>query len=247
MIEIENADIILDSGFKLHNISFTVKNGEICVILGKNGSGKTTLLKAIAGLVPTINGSSKIDGIESGKNLYKGNKSLLGYVFQKGGLFDSMSVKENISFSSRNYKIQPEDYIWIKNTTNKMGIDINDERSPAQFSGGMQKRVAFARALYNKPSNLLCDDPTAGLDPILTDSIALTIREIRDLTNAAICVVTHDIDFAKKISDYIVLLKNGTIIYQDLAQNFFHLHNKYADQIIQGIEEENFHPSQEIV
>jgi phospholipid/cholesterol/gamma-HCH transport system ATP-binding protein len=219
----------------LSDISMEIPNGSICVLLGKNGSGKSVLLKAIAGLVPFQKGSIMINDISAGRGMYRMGKDTLGYVFQKGGLFDSMDVFNNIAFGMRRRGVDEETiHVKVNNVLDRVGLLGNENRYPQELSGGMQKRVCLARVLCLQPEHILYDDPTAGLDPILTDSIADLIIEIRNRDGMTSLLVSHDLDLVKKVADHIYLLYNENIVYHGSRNDFFSEENPYARQFING-------------
>ncbi len=233
MISVENVSVQFDDKVVLQNISLQVQKSQTVVIMGKNGEGKSVLLKAIAGLLDGYDGTislqnNSIDNTASGS-------VMLGYVFQKGGLFDSMNVYDNIAFPLQRMKLA-KDVIdeRVFGALKRVGLEGSDQKAPSELSGGMQKRVGIARAICFQPSILLYDDPTAGLDPILSDSIADLILEIKQSLDATSIAVTHDLAVAKKIADYIGLLYNGDLIFYGTNTEFFSLKNEYARQFVNG-------------
>ena len=208
--------LVIHSGGKavLDNIYLEIPGGETTVLLGKNGSGKSVLLKTLAGLIRNYIGLIEIEGKDL-KGIYDNNAHkrsadcdfTFAYVFQKGGLFDSMNVYDNVAFPLRRQGI---DEISIKkivsNALQRVGLSGNEDKLPSELSGGMQKRVGFARAICLNPGIIFYDDPTAGLDPILSDSIADIIIDIKKAYLSTSLVVTHDLKIARKIADKIALL-----------------------------------------
>lgn len=239
MIDVSGLHLSFDSKVILENISFSVKKSEITVILGKNGSGKSVLLKCIAGLLPFGGGEITIDSEPVSEEMYytegENVKTRAAYVFQKGGLFDSMTVFENIAFGMRRKKLE-EEYIYttVMDTLQKVGLEGAEQKYPSELSGGMQKRVGLARSLCLKPVVILYDDPTAGLDPVLTDAIADLVLDIRQKEEVTSVVVTHDLAFAKKIADNILLLYDGKAVYNGSNSVFFEKNDEYSRQFIEG-------------
>lgn len=238
---VESLGVAFDSHRVLSDISFSVPRGETLVVLGKNGSGKSVLLKAVAGLLDSFEGSVEIDGMPQ-HEFFKGRGQLgdprgadLAYVFQKGGLFDSMNVFDNVAFGLRRM-LTPEEEVREKVTASlaRVGLAGNDEKLPSELSGGMQKRVGLARAVSMEPKIILYDDPTAGLDPVLSDSIADLIIEIGDTLHTTSLVVTHDLKVARKVGDAMALLYGGTFVYYGTGDEFFNAANEYARQFIEG-------------
>jgi phospholipid/cholesterol/gamma-HCH transport system ATP-binding protein len=243
MISIENMSLSFEDNLVLDSLSLHVPQGQCIVMLGKNGSGKSVLLKAIGGLLDNFSGSIKINNIDNreffeSRDLGKSgalDDISLSYVFQKGGLFDSMNVFDNIAFSLRRLAMNEDE---IENTViqtlNRVGLKDSENKLPSELSGGMQKRVGLARAVCMSPAVILYDDPTAGLDPVLSDSIADLLNEIRDTLNSTSLVVTHDLAVTKKVADSVVLLYDGHIVFSGSVEEFFSKENSYARQFIEG-------------
>ncbi len=163
------------------------------------------------------------------------DKTLAAYVFQKIGFFESMTVYENIAFGMSR-KLIPEETIsdTVMQTLSKVGLEGAHDKLPSELSGGMQKRVGLARSLCLNPLTILYDDPTAGLDPVLTDSIADIVLDIRDREEVTSIVVTHDLAFARKVADRIILLYDSNCVYNGSKDSFFSGENEFARQFIDG-------------
>ncbi len=233
MISIENLSVSFKDKKILDNINFTLEKGKIRVIFGKNGSGKTVLLKAIAGLVAGYQGKISINGIETGYS--KNNSHSIGFVFQKGGLFDSINIFENTAFPLRRLKKdESEIRETVYNTLKRLGLAGTENKFPSELSGGMQKRVGIARAICSNPDIILYDDPTAGLDPVLSDSISDIISDIRNTNKTTSIIATHDINSAKKLADEIGLIYNGQLVFSGSNYEFFNQGNDYTNQFISG-------------
>lgn len=243
MISIKNLSVFFFNRAVIDDISFQVNQGETLAIMGKNGSGKTVILKAIAGLIPDYNGEITIDE----KNIHDifNRKSrhldteyrhcIMSYVFQKGGLFDSISVFDNTAFGLRRMGIPEEEVSErVISAIERVGLKGAENKLPSELSGGMQKRVGIARAVCMRPGAILYDDPTAGLDPILSDSIADLMIEIRNSLNTASIVVTNDLKVAKKTADKIALLYSGKIVCYMKTEEFFREIDQYSKQFIRG-------------
>jgi len=243
MISVENLTVSFLNKVIIDNISFHVNQCETLVVLGKNGSGKSVLLKSIAGLINEFKGDVQINDInirdlfiQRSRNLKTSSESArMSYVFQKGGLFDSINVFENTAFGLRRTGI-PDDEIYSRvcASIERVGLKGSEYKLPSELSGGMQKRVGIARAVCMKPEVILYDDPTAGLDPILSDSIADLILEIKSSLNAASIVVTNDLKIAKKIADRIALLYSGKFVYYGAVEEFFKETDQFSGQFIRG-------------
>ena len=230
MINLE--DIIISFGRKvvLDGISLVIPEGKTMVVLGKNGAGKSVLLKAVAGLVDLYGGNIDING-SSLAEFYSRREShhlesiddfRVAYVFQKGGLFDSMNVFDNVAFGLRRMGVdEGEVEERALSAIARVGLTGSEKKLPSELSGGMQKRVGLARATCMNPNIILYDDPTAGLDPILSDSIADLILEIRDSMKTTSMVVTHDLKVARKVADSMALLYGGKVVFQGTGDEFF--------------------------
>ena len=236
MIRIQNLTISFDDIRILENINIEVAKGDLLVILGKNGCGKSLLMKSIAGLIQHYSGSIFIDDTDIlNMSTQKTSMSVYGYVFQKGGLFDSMSVYDNIAFGMRRNNTEEETIrTTITRLLKRVGLQGSEDKVPSELSGGMQKRVGLARAICQNPDIILYDDPTAGLDPILSDSIADLILDIKNNNRTTSIVATHDLKVAQKIADRIALIYNGSIVFAGTSNDFFSNNNEFARQFING-------------
>jgi phospholipid/cholesterol/gamma-HCH transport system ATP-binding protein len=242
MIDVKDLQISFGKKSVIESLSFHVGKGSTLVILGKNGSGKSVILKAIAGLLPDHSGAisinkSPIHDFYSGRDAGTGfsDETVLAYVFQKGGLFDSMTVFENISFglqrSGCDSALISEK---VLASLKRVGLEGSENKLPSELSGGMLKRVGLARAICLDPDIILYDDPTAGLDPILSDSIADLMVEIKNSIDATSIAVTHDLKVVRKIADTVVLIYGGRSVFAGTSDEFFSGMDIYAEQFIQG-------------
>ncbi len=243
MISVRNLSVSFKGKKVIDDISFEVGRGETLALLGKNGSGKSVVLKAIAGLIDPYDGSIEVDGTGVRELFRPGRGSILNdsggitlsYVFQKGGLFDSIDVYDNTAFGLRRIGVAEDEISGrVISAIERVGLKGAENKLPSELSGGMQKRVGIARAVCMRPGVILYDDPTAGLDPILSDSIADLINEIRGSSGAASIVVTNDLKIAKKTSDKIALLYSGRLVCYSSTAEFFSERDIYAGQFIRG-------------
>jgi phospholipid/cholesterol/gamma-HCH transport system ATP-binding protein len=243
MIAIHNLTVAFDGRNVLDRIALRVPSGHAMAVLGKNGSGKSVLLKVVCGLIGSYGGSVEINGIDI-REFFRSRESgggggpgvfTVAYVFQKGGLFDSMNIYDNVAFGLRRRGIAEErvDDAVTKSIA-RVGLSGNESKLPSELSGGMQKRVGLARAICMRPDILLYDDPTAGLDPVLSDSIADLMLEIRNDLHATSIVVTQDLGVARKVADSVALLYGGSLVYQGSRGDFFAGSDPYAKQFIEG-------------
>lgn len=242
MISVADLRIAFDGKMIIDGISFSVPEGATLVIMGKNGSGKSVILKALSGLID-YSGTIMINGTDI-RELYRDRyRALAGderqfriaYVFQKGGLFDSMNVFDNIAFGLRRMHVDEGSIAeLVANSLARVGLKGNEGKLISELSGGMQKRVGLARAICLNPNIIFFDDPTAGLDPILSDSIADLIVEIKNTLNTTSIVVSHDATVARKVADSIALLYNGKIVKEGDSASFFSMTDSYARQFLEG-------------
>jgi len=218
-VVIEVRDLVTHYGPReiLHSVSLDVYEGETLVIMGGSGSGKTTMLNTLLGLVRPTSGYVRllgkdlyaIDGVEQTKIRQK-----MGVAFQGGALFTSMNVLENIMLPLREHTVLDETTMQIMARLKMEVVNLSgfDNLMPAELSGGMIKRAAFARAIVMDPRVLFCDEPSAGLDPVVASAIDDLIINLRDAMGMSIVVVTHELDSAFKIADRICVLDQGNIL-----------------------------------
>jgi len=224
----------------LRGVDLSVGKGESVVIIGGSGTGKSVALKCILGLLNPSAGTIKIDG-EDATHL-KGrardlHQSKFGMLFQGGALFDSLPVWHNVAFKLVQAQHMPRKQAKERaiETLGSVGLgpDVGD-LYPAELSGGMQKRVALARAIASKPEIIFFDEPTTGLDPIMSDVInELIVKCVREVGATALSI-THDMASARKIADRIAMLYEGKIIWQGKTKDIDHSGNPYVDQFING-------------
>ncbi|MDA7977937.1 MAG: ABC transporter ATP-binding protein [Pirellulales bacterium] len=196
----------------LREIKLSIPRGQTLVVIGESGCGKTVLLKSIIGLVCPSEGHVRYDGRDLAK-LTDAEMTRLrqnfGFVFQNAALFDSLTIGQNIAFPIKQHHLAPQDEIRdiVRKLLAEVGLseDVAGKK-PAQLSGGMRKRVGLARALAMDPEVILYDEPTTGLDPIMTDVIAELILRTKENEQITSVVVTHDMHAARKVADRIVML-----------------------------------------
>lgn len=224
MIELEQVKKNFKSVRVLNNISFSVKNGEILVILGPSGCGKTTLLKCINGLEKVDKGRIFVEGNDitsTDFNLAKLRENV-GIVFQQYNLFPHMTVKENITLAPLKVKKMSKNdaEILAMMLLEKVGLLNKMDCYPHELSGGQAQRVAIARTLAMKPKVILFDEPTSALDPHMKREVLEVIRRLKE-DNIIIILVTHEMKFAREIADRVIFLHNGQILENDTAENVF--------------------------
>jgi len=224
----------------LVDMSLDVADGESVVIVGGSGTGKSVTLKHIIGLLRPDGGHIVVDGTDiCTLNALELNRFRrhFGMSFQEGALFDSMSVFENIAFPLRRHTKMSE--AEIRNRVEECLSSVHLEKSvgekrPSELSGGMRRRVGFARAISLKPEILLFDEPTTGLDPVISDVIAELIREMDHTLKTTTVTITHDMKVAFKIADRVAMLHEGHIIEQGTPEEFQRSTNEIVQQFIEG-------------
>jgi len=239
-IELKDVKKSFGSKVVLDGISLTVPKGESLVIIGGSGTGKSVLLKCVLGLITPDSGSIKIDGEEVTKLSARKREDLMrkfGMLFQGGALFDSLTVWENITFAVRqqNHLTKPQAKELAVEKLKSVGLaaEVAVQR-PAELSGGMQKRVALARAICANPDIIFFDEPTTGLDPIMADVINELIIECTKGLGLTTLSITHDMASACKIASHIAMIYQGKIIWTGRAQEIYHSKNAYVDQFVHG-------------
>lgn len=219
MIEIK--DLFKSFGNKkvLNGVNLNINKGETMVIIGRSGEGKSVLIKNIVGLLTPDSGYVKIEGQEitslNEKELYK-VRNKVGFLFQGAALFDSMTVGENVAMSlieSETRYSQTEINRAVTEKLELVGLPGVENLKPAELSGGMKKRVGLARALISNPQYIFYDEPTTGLDPIMSDSIDNLIKELADKLHVTSVVVTHDLYSVKNVADKVAMLHDGKIYF----------------------------------
>ena len=200
----------------LRGITLVIRHGEALVILGGSGTGKTVILKHIVGLLQPDQGRIFIEGSEItdySENEFLAIRKKVGFLFQGGALFDSMSVFENVAFPLMEHTQFTDSEIRDKvlGTLKLMGLEGTDWMMPEKLSGGMRKRVALARAIILQPKALLYDEPTTGLDPITTRWVSTLMRNIHEKLKITSVIVTHNIQSALAVADRIAFLYRGRI------------------------------------
>ncbi|ADR18820.1 ABC transporter ATP-binding protein [Calditerrivibrio nitroreducens] len=220
-------------------INIKVPQGGITVILGPSGTGKSVLLKEMMGLLMPEKGEVIVDGVDITKiskvELVNIRKKF-GMLFQNAALFDSMTVYENVAFPLREHTKLKEKQIReiVLEKLRLVGLKDVENKMPSELSGGMRKRVGLARAIVLEPKIILYDEPTTGLDPIMRDVVDDLIYNTQKQLNITSVVISHDIDSAFKIADYMAMIYDGVTVLNDTKENFKNSDNPYVRQFING-------------
>ncbi|MEE2929665.1 MAG: ATP-binding cassette domain-containing protein [Pseudomonadota bacterium] len=224
----------------LQGVNLDVAPGKSLVVLGGSGSGKSVMLKNALGLMTPDAGQILFDGDDVTHDQGKTREAMrarIGMLFQSAALFDSLTVWENIAFrllNSDGMKRKDAKERAIETLKQvRLGSDVAD-LTPAEISGGMQKRVGLARAIVSKPELIFFDEPTTGLDPITADAINDLIVEQTKALGAAAISITHDMASARKIADEIAMLFEGQIIWRGPASQIDESGNAHVDQFVHG-------------
>ena len=217
LIEVVNLSKAFGPKVVLSNVNLQVEEGESLVVLGGSGSGKTVLLRNIMGLLTPDSGHVAVDGriiSELDREALFQVRQSIGMCFQMAALFDSMTVFENVAFGLRRHHktTEPEIQARVEECLAMVGMKGTDKLKPAELSGGMKRRVGFARAIALKPKILLFDEPTTGLDPVMTDVIGRVILDLKHELGVTTVTITHDLKSAFEIADRVALLFRGEVI-----------------------------------
>jgi phospholipid/cholesterol/gamma-HCH transport system ATP-binding protein len=238
---IELVDI--HKSFKKHQVlkglNLKIEDGKTTVIIGRSGGGKSVLLKHIIGLLKPDRGEVLIDGIDITKlNDKKLNtiREKFGMLFQEAALFDSMTVKENVAFPLREHTRMSEAEITdvVADKLKSVGLTGVENIMPSELSGGMRKRVGLARAIALQPEIVLFDEPTTGLDPVMTEAINQLIMDTQKALNATCVVISHDLQSIFKISHKIAMLYEGEIIEYGTPDEIQASKNPVMEQFLSG-------------
>lgn len=242
MIEVNHLNKKFGRATVLHDVSMRVETGESVVIIGRSGGGKSVLLKHIIGLLQPDAGQVLIDGenlcgLDERQLLRVRHK--FGMLFQGAALFDSMTVAENIAFPLRREGNPTETEIARKvaHALELVELSGTGKKNPAELSGGMRKRVGLARAIVYDPQIVLYDEPTTGLDPVVSDSIDHLMLRVRDHLKVTTVVVTHDMRSARRLGQRIFMLHNRTIYRSGTAEEIFDSTDPVVHRFVNGIAE----------
>ncbi len=248
LIELQQLNVTFGRQAVIRELTLVIPRGQTVAIIGESGCGKTVLLKNIIGLLHPTSGHVVFDGQRidelSDKEL-TALRGRFGFLFQNAALFDSMTIAENIAFPLRENSRMPEDKIRqiLEQRLMQVGLPKSVlSKRPAQLSGGMRKRVGLARALAMSPEVLLYDEPTTGLDPIMSDVINELIMRTREQSSVTSIVVTHDMNTAQKVADRVVMLyplsrldeREPQIIFDGTPDQIMNSKDKRVSQFVRG-------------
>lgn len=231
MIEIKNVKKAFGDAQILKGITTTFESGQTNLIIGRSGSGKTVLLKSLLGIHTPDEGTISFDGrvfSDLDGDEKRALRTEIGMVFQGGALFDSMTVEENVAFPLRMFsnKRLREIRDRVNQVLERVNLVNANKKFPSEISGGMQKRVAIARAIVNNPKYLFCDEPNSGLDPETSILIDVLISEITAEYNMTTVINTHDMNSVLQMGEKIVFLKNGLKEWEGNKEQILETKNK---------------------
>ncbi len=243
MIEVRDLKKSFGSNTILDGVSFRIEKGESVVIIGRSGGGKSVLLKHLIGLLQPDAGQVLIDGediVPMNERELLRVRHKFGMLFQGAALFDSMTVAENVGFAFRQDRSLPESEVRAKvaNVLEMVHLPGTEEKKPAELSGGMRKRVGLARAIIYKPQIVLYDEPTTGLDPVVSDSIDKLMLRVRDRLDVTSVVVTHDMRSARRVGQRIMMLHDKKIHATGTAEEIFNSQDPIVRRFIEGVSDD---------
>ncbi|WP_370099750.1 ABC transporter ATP-binding protein [Xanthomarina gelatinilytica] len=241
MIEVNNVHKSFGDAHILKGISTTFEKGKTSLVIGQSGSGKTVFLKCLLGLFQPEEGSISYDGkiySELDADEKRNLRSEMGMVFQGSALFDSMTILENVMFPLRMFTKQSKSEMQDRADFVLKRVNLADahHKMPSEASGGMQKRVAIARAIVNKPKYLFCDEPNSGLDPKTAIVIDDLIHEITDEYNITTIINSHDMNSVMQIGEKIVFLKDGLKAWEGSKETIFKTDNEVVTDFVYSSE-----------
>jgi phospholipid/cholesterol/gamma-HCH transport system ATP-binding protein len=240
MIEVRGLKKSFGEQSVLDDVSFQIDQGESVVIIGRSGGGKSVLLKHLIGLLQPDAGAVLINGeniVGMDERQLLRIRRRFGMVFQGAALFDSMTVAENVAFGLRRHEHFTEAEVARRVAKALELVDLpgTEGKNPAELSGGMRKRVGLARAIIYEPQIVLYDEPTTGLDPIVSDSIDKLIMRVRDHLKVTSVVVTHDMRSARRVGNHVLMLHDQKIYANCSPESLFASHDPIVRQFIDGV------------
>lgn len=237
MIEVKNVEKSFGDSQVLKGVSTVFETGKTNLIIGQSGSGKTVLLKTLLGIHAPDSGTIAFDGriySDLTKDEKRELRTEIGMVFQGSALFDSMTVAQNVAFPlkmfTKNSRAETQERVDF--VLKRVNLTEAHNKLPSEISGGMQKRVAIARAIVNNPKYLFCDEPNSGLDPNTSILIDNLIKEITEEYNITTVINTHDMNSVMEIGENIVFLKNGLKEWQGSKEEIFRTDNQAVTDFV---------------
>jgi len=241
LARIDNVSVRFGSKVVLQNLSLEIEEGAITCLIGLSGAGKSTILRLLNGLRKPDSGHVYVKGVDiccmGNQNLID-FRSKVGFAFQFAALFDSMSVFDNVALPLREHtKLSREKIAEIvMRTLETVGLESARDKFPSELSGGMLKRAGFARAVVNNPDLVLYDEPTTGLDPIITHLLTDTIVRLRKQLSGTAVVISHDLQSIYMMADYVAMLFEGAIISYGTVDELKRSTNPIVQQFLRGSE-----------
>lgn len=240
MIEARNLQKSFGPQRVLDGVNLRIESGESVVIIGRSGGGKSILLKHLVGLIQPDAGAVVIDGediVGMDERRLMPVRHKFGMLFQSAALFDSMTVAENVGFALRREAdlSEAERDRRVSEALEMVDLPGTEEKKPSELSGGMRKRVGLARAIVYRPAIVLYDEPTTGLDPVVSDSIDQLIVRVRDYLKVTSVVVTHDMRSARRVGQRIVMLHQGRIYVEGTPDEIFRSTDPIVHNFVNGI------------
>jgi len=246
MIEVRDLKKSFGSNRILDGVSFRIEKGESVVIIGRSGGGKSILLKHLIGLLKPDSGRVLVDREDivpmTERQLLR-VRGKFGMLFQGAALFDSLTVAENVGFAFRRDTKTPADEIRHRVVAALEMVDLPgiEDKKPSELSGGMKKRVGLARAIVYRPQIVLYDEPTTGLDPVVSDSIDRLILRVRDQLKVTSVVVTHDMRSARRVGQRILMLHEKKIYATGTPDEIFNSGDPFVRRFIEGVSDPKEH------
>ena len=248
MIQVKDLHKSFNDQEVLKGISYSFERGKTNLIIGQSGSGKSVFLKCMLGLFKADKGTIEYDGKPYSSFSDEEQRELrteIGMLFQGGALFDSMTVEENVMFPLKMFTRQrkKEMLTRVHEVLERVNLDGNGSKMPSEISGGMQKRVAIARAIVNKPKYLFCDEPNSGLDPQTATVIDNLIQEITHENDITTVLITHDMNSVLEIGERIAFLKDGKLAWKGTKDEIFKTEDEtvvdfvYSSNLFQKVRE----------
>ncbi len=224
----------------LNGINLEVMRGESLTLVGGSGAGKSVFIKHLIGLLQPDEGHVVVDGVDltlAPPEAVLRLRKRFGMSFQEGALFDSMTVFDNIAFPVRRHRTKDPATVTerVRQCLERVRLSGIEAKMPAELSGGMRRRVGFARAIALEPEILLFDEPTTGLDPINTAAIGQVINQLRENLDVTVVTITHDMSLANRVADRIAMIRRGEIIVVDEPDRFARSENGFVRAFLDGM------------